>query len=171
MTAPGLTLDDWDELLQLNRLIPKLTAGELRPVEARLRLDQRRQVYPGLQLDYVRAIEAFGGVIDKVDEAIAEQNDALDRLNRSLADIGETFSFDPTRLLTAGERDALTALQLSIKREMEDKASAARHAEEAAEEIEQELESLQQELENLEGDAEDIESQIEDLIDEMDEGE
>lgn len=162
--TPGLTLEDWDEVLALERLIPRLTAGELRPAEARIQLNLRRAAYPGVRLDYVRVIEAFGKVVDQVQEAVEEQNKALNALNASIGEMGETFSYDPTRLLTAEEREALHQLQEDFKREKEDRESEARNDEEEAEMMEQELESLQEEAESLAGEAEGIEAEIEGLI-------
>lgn len=164
---PGLTLEDWDELLELEQLIPQLTAGELRPAEARIQLNLRRAAYPGVGLDYVRVIEAFGQVVDEVEEAVGEQNKALDALNASIGEQGETFSFDRTRLLTVDEREELEELQEDFEREQEDRESEARNAEEEAEMMEAELESLQEEAESLQGEAEGIEAEIEALVEEL----
>lgn len=165
--GPGLTLDDWAEILGLDGLTANLIAGEMSPGQARQLLASRRDVYPGVQLDYVRVLDAFGDFVAKVEEAIAEQNAALARFNASMADVGETFRFDPTRLLTVQERGDLERLQSDFKRQAEDQQSAARRQGEEAEAIEEEIESLQAEMEDLEGDAEDLQEQIEDLVEEI----
>src|SRR5262245_23029038 len=115
--ARSLTLDDWGELLSLDGVLDDLAEGRIGPAEVRHRLAARREVYPGVGLDYVRALDAFAQIVGRIEVAIAQQNEALDTFNSSSRGIGETFSFDRTRLLTAAERAAFDVLRAGIERD------------------------------------------------------
>jgi hypothetical protein len=168
MSDLSLTFDDWDELLGLGGVLDGLAEGRYGPAEARDRL-ARREVYPGIGLDYVRAINAFEDVVVQIEAAIASQNRALDRFNSSTEEIGETFRYDRERLLTAAERAAFEEVRRRVELEAAVLAAEAQQREWEIEELELQLEDLQQQLEDVGREIEAVLADIESVQNELDE--
>ena len=170
MAAAGITLDDWDEILDLGGLTRALAYGDYGPERAREILAARRAVYPGVQLDYVRVLDAFGQFVDKVGEALDKQNDALDAYNENVSQYGAHFDFDRSRLLTQAERDAFSDFQIALDREVRKAAEEANGSSED-EEADAEIDDPESEAEDIQNQMDDLQGQIDDLQDTIDEAE
>ena len=160
---PSLDLDEWAELLGLKGLSEDLLEGRLAPIEARAQIEARRSNYPGIGLDYVQALNALGELVDLVENAVDEQNDALADLEAALDEVDISFSWDRTRLMTSSEREDVEELQQELEEAAEDAEEAAEEAEEAADEIESEMEDLESDMDEIESNISDMEDAIDEL--------
>ena len=164
--AASLDLRDWAEILDLNEMISGLQSGLLSPRQARELVAQRREVYPNVPLDYVRALEGMLEVVRRVERAIEAQNAQLEDLNDALWDAGMfSFGYDPTRLLQETEQGAVEGLQDDLEDAAEEAEDAEREAEDLLRELEREQEALEDEAVEQEDAIEKLESDLDELDD------
>jgi DNA repair exonuclease SbcCD ATPase subunit len=159
-SAHALDIDDWAEIFGFGGVLRDLAEGRAYPAAFRDRLDEARQRYPGVPLDYFGPLAAMEGYVGQIESAIAEQNATLVTLNRALGEVGLDFAWEQDRLLTETERAAIAGHLEWVNELIEEQRSSR-------EEQLSEMDELRAELDELESSIGDVNDEIETITAEI----